>query len=175
MCIRDRDYAHQQMDAQEYQQTRQAQALGMSSMTTGPVRMPGTPITYAPPRTRSRSRGTTPQTQVQSGMTPPQGALVAVPSGFNTPPIRRGRTASSQSSSRQSSTGLSSALGEIIEEDQGTLVPRSGSGKYKRKAKAKPKLNTIKEDVVEVIKPSRNHLPYLDLNNDLYLINKIRK
>ena len=55
-----------------------------------------------------------------------------------------------------------------------------GSGKFKPKAKAKPKakprLKPIKEDdeIVELIKPAKNHLSYIDLNNDPYLINKIR-
>jgi hypothetical protein len=36
------DYAREQMGTtQEYQDTRQAQALGMSSLASGPVRMPG--------------------------------------------------------------------------------------------------------------------------------------
>ena len=55
----------------------------------------------------------------------------------------------------------------------------SGAGRFKLKtrAKAKARLKPIMEDEEEirtVIKPARNHLPYLDLNNDPYLINKIR-
>jgi hypothetical protein len=66
-----------------------------------------------------------------------------------------------------------------LEEDQGTIVP-SGSGRYKgrgkakAKAKGKARLKPIREEVVELIKPAKTHLSYLDLNNDPYLINKIR-
>ena len=52
----------------------------------------------------------------------------------------------------------------------------TGSGRY-RKPKAASRLKPIQEDEEEIrtiIKPARNHLPYLDLNNDVYLINKIR-
>ena len=52
----------------------------------------------------------------------------------------------------------------------------TGSGKY-RKPKAASRLKSIQGDTEEirtVIKPARNHLPYLDLNNDVYLINKVR-
>ena len=41
------DYARQQMQtSQEYQDTRQAQALGLSSLASGLVRMPGQPSAY---------------------------------------------------------------------------------------------------------------------------------
>jgi hypothetical protein len=204
------EYARQQMETeQEYQDTRQAQALGMSSLASGPVRMPGLPITYAPQqqrserRTPSRSRnlssdirtrignlGMTPvernplfQTQ---GQTPPQrqtemtpqGVLVPVLSGLTTPP-RRSRGATSRTTSEPPSTGLSTGLARLLEEDQGTIVP-SGSGRYKgggkakAKAKGKARLKPIREEVVELIKPAKNHLSYIDLNNDPYLINKIR-
>ena len=47
------EYARKQMEtSQEYQDTRQAQALGMSSLASGPVRMPGIPTTYAPQQQR---------------------------------------------------------------------------------------------------------------------------
>ena len=46
------------------------------------------------------------------------------------------------------------------------------------RAKAKPKLKTIKEEDEEeirtVIKPAKNHLSYIDLNNDVFLINRLR-
>ena len=54
----------------------------------------------------------------------------------------------------------------------------SGAGKFKLKARAKaiPRLKPLKEDEEErvIIKPSKQHLTYLDLNNDPYLINQIR-
>ena len=54
----------------------------------------------------------------------------------------------------------------------------SGAGKFKLKprAKAKSRLKPIMEDEEErvIVKPSKQHLTYLDLNNDPYLINKIR-
>ena len=68
-------------------------------------------------------------------------------------------------------------LADIIRTDAGTIVP-SGSGRYKGRGKAKSKaiLKPIKEgdEIVELIKPAKNHLSYIDLNNDPYLINKIR-
>ena len=56
----------------------------------------------------------------------------------------------------------------------------SGAGRYKGRgrprAKTASRLKPMNEDeeVVELIKPAKNHLSYLDLNNDPYLINKIR-
>ena len=55
----------------------------------------------------------------------------------------------------------------------------SGAGKFKLKprAKAKSRLKPIMEDEEEtrtIIKPSKQHLTFLDLNNDPYMINKIR-
>ena len=117
--------------------------------------------------------------------------------GLTTPPRRsRGATpsgATSRQTSEPPSTGLSTGLAQLIEEDQGTIVPLdqrssatasqavpSGSGRYKgrgkakAKAKGKARLKPIREEVVELIKPAKAHLSYIDLNNDPYLINKIR-
>ena len=52
----------------------------------------------------------------------------------------------------------------------------TGSGKHRRQ-KAVSRLKPIQEDEEEirtVIKPAKNNLSYIDLNNDPYLINKIR-
>ena len=55
----------------------------------------------------------------------------------------------------------------------------TGAGKYKirgrPRAKTASRLKPIKEDeeVVELIKPAKNHLSYLDLNNDVFLVNKL--
>ena len=52
----------------------------------------------------------------------------------------------------------------------------TGSGKH-REPKAASRLKPIQEDEEEIrtiIKPARKHLPYLHLNNDVYLINKVR-
>jgi hypothetical protein len=213
-AIRLIDYAREQMGtSQEYQDTRQAQALGMSSLASGPVRMPsgvqstmtGRPITFAPQqavqgkRTPSRARslgqdlqsrikslGFTPvernpafQAQRQTGTTPPQGMLVPVLSGLTTPPRRTTPSgATSRQTSEPPSTGLSTGLAQLLEEDQGTIVP-SGSGRYKgrgkakAKAKGKARLKSIREEVVELIKPARTTLPYLDMNNDVFLVNKL--
>ena len=199
------EYARQQMQTTgDYQDTRQAQALGMSSLASGPVRMPGQPITYAPlqgtseRRTPSRNRslprdiqtrignlGMTPvernplfQPQGQTGMTPPQGALVPVIAGLTTPPRRRSRSTTSRQSSEPPSTGLSTGLAQLLDEDQGTIVP-SGSGRYKgrgkakAKAKGKARLKPMREEVVELIKPAKAHLSYIDLINDPDVINRI--
>ena len=66
-------------------------------------------------------------------------------------------------------------LADIIRTDAGMIVP-SGSGRYKArgKAKGKARLKPIREEVVKLIKPAKAHLSYIDLNNDPYLINKIR-
>jgi len=70
-------------------------------------------------------------------------------------------------------------LADIIRTDAGTIVP-SGSGRYKGRGKAKAKtkgkarLKPIREEVIKLIKPAKAHLSYIDLNNDPYLINKIR-
>ena len=115
--------------------------------------------------------------QSQTGTTP-QGVLVPVLSGLTTPPRRTTPSgATSGQTSEPPSTGLSTGLARLLEEDQGTIVPR-GSGRYKGKGKAKAKgkarLKPIREEVVELIKPAKTHLSYIDLNNDPYLINKIR-
>ena len=69
----------------------------------------------------------------------------------------------------------------IVEEKKQPATPASSSGKKGKgfarpRPKGKARLKTIKEDeeVVELIKPARNHLPYLDMNNDPYLINKLQ-
>ena len=69
----------------------------------------------------------------------------------------------------------------IVEEKKQPATPSSSSSKKGKgftrpKAKGKARLKTIKEDdeIVELIKPAKNHLSYIDLNNDPYLINKIR-
>ena len=213
-AIRLIDYAREQMGtSQEYQDTRQAQALGMSSLASGPVRMPSRDQSTPPMssgkfaplhgvqerQTRSRSRtlgrdlqsrierlGFTPvernpafQAQRQTGTTPPQGMLVPVLSGLTTPPRRATPSGgTSRETSEPPSTGLSTGLAQLLEEDQGTIVP-SGSGRYKGKVKAKAKakgkarLKSIREEVVELIKPARTTLPYLDMNNDVFLVNKL--
>ena len=76
---------------------------------------------------------------------------------------------------------------KVIEKKLAKLSPQgvssaaassSGAGRFKLKtrAKAKPRLKPIMEDEEErvIIKPAKQHLSYLDLNNDPYLINKIR-
>ena len=71
-------------------------------------------------------------------------------------------------------------LADIIRTDAGTIVP-SGSGRYKgrgkhRRQKAVSRLKPIQEEEEElrtVIKPARNHLPYLDMMNDVFVVNKI--
>ena len=76
----------------------------------------------------------------------------------------------------------------IVEEKRQPASPASSRGKKGKgvvggvRAKAKPKLKTIKEGKNEedeeelrtVIKPAKQHLSWLDLNNDPYLINKVR-
>ena len=67
----------------------------------------------------------------------------------------------------------------IVEEKKRPATPSSSSKKGKGftrpKAKGKARLKTIKEDeeVVELIIPTGNHLPYLDMNNDVFVVNKI--
>jgi hypothetical protein len=74
----------------------------------------------------------------------------------------------------------SSSAAAAASSSSAAAASSSGAGKYKGrgrpKAKTASRLKPIKEDeeVVELIKPARNHLPYLDLNNDPYLINKLR-
>ena len=54
-------------------------------------------------------------------------------------------------------------------------VQQPGSEKHRR-VKAAPRLKPIQEDEEEriIIKPAKQHLSFLDLNNDPYLINRIR-
>ena len=68
----------------------------------------------------------------------------------------------------------------IIEEKKQPATPTSSSSRNgKRFARPRPKgkarLKPIKEDeeVVELIQPARNHLPCLDMNNDVFVVNKI--
>ena len=75
----------------------------------------------------------------------------------------------------------------IVEEKRQPASPASSRGKKGKgvvggvRAKAKPKLKTIKEgkneedeeEIRTVIKPARTTLPYLDLMNDVYLVNKL--
>ena len=71
-------------------------------------------------------------------------------------------------------------IGREVESSSAAAASSSGAGRYKGRgrprAKTASRLKPIKEDeeVVELIKPARNHLPCLDLNNDPYLINKLR-
>ena len=56
-----------------------------------------------------------------------------------------------------------------------TLPLATGSGKHRRQ-KVVSRLKPIQEDEEEtrtVIKPARNHLPYLDMMNDVFLVNKL--
>ena len=75
---------------------------------------------------------------------------------------------------------------KVIEKKLAKLMPQgasssasaSGAGRFKLKprAKAKARLKPIMEDEEEirtVIKPARNHLPYLDMMNDVFLVNKL--
>jgi hypothetical protein len=42
--------------------------------------------------------------------------------------------------------------------------------RQKQRQKGKARLKPIREEVVELIKPAKTHLSYIDLNNDPYLI-----
>ena len=70
-------------------------------------------------------------------------------------------------------------IGREVESSSAAAASSSGAGKYKIRGRprAKPasRLKPIKEDeeVVELIKPAKNHLSYLDLNNDVFLVNKL--
>ena len=84
---------------------------------------------------------------------------------------------------KEKETALASIKRDLMEINRGVqsssaAASSSGAGKFKLKprAKAKTRLKPIKEDeeIIELIKPAKNHLSYIDLNNDPYLINKIR-
>ena len=84
---------------------------------------------------------------------------------------------------KEKETALASIKRDLMEINRGmqsssAAASSSGAGKFKLKprAKAKTRLKPIKEDeeIIELIKPAKNHLSYIDLNNDPYLINKIR-
>jgi hypothetical protein len=82
---------------------------------------------------------------------------------------------------KEKESALVSIKRDLMEINRGVQSSSaSGAGKFKLKprAKAKTRLKPIKEEDEEeirtVIKPAKQHLSYLDLNNDPYLINKIR-
>ena len=66
---------------------------------------------------------------------------------------------------------------EIVYDQQPMMQPQpvaTGSGKHRRQ-KAASRLKPIKEDeeAVELIKPDKTHISYLDLNKDVLLVNKL--
>ena len=121
-------------------------------------------------RTIKREMATTPQPTIPQTMPP---------TGLQPQQYRQQLTATTITP--QLTQQLAQQVAEQIKQQQATAQPvvapaTTGAGKLKKpKSKAKARLKPIKEgnEIVEVIKPPKMNLDYIDLNNDPYLINRI--